>query len=74
LLTAEGAKLQRLKFAILFTIADTFSVKITSQQMDVIRGYKKLGIEIHSPLPFSHPCKIFSHPVRKNWFTARVAP
>jgi len=39
LLTIEDAKLEHLKFAILFTIADMFWVRKT-RQIHVIRGYR----------------------------------
>jgi len=77
LLTPEDAKLERLKFAILFTIADMFWVK-TTRRMHVIRRYKKLETEIsftlHSPLFFHSPLQklihhgVPIHPVKKHWF------
>jgi len=43
LLTAEDAKLERLKFAILFTISDVFCVQKKTRQMHVTREYKIFG-------------------------------
>jgi len=61
LLTARDTKLERLKSAILFTIAYALCVK--KQDMCMLSEEKKIKNRnfIH-PSSFIHPCKTFFHP------------
>jgi len=64
LLTAEDTTLERLKFAILFTIADVFCVKKQNKRMlsdDKKNWEQKFHSSFMHPSSFIHPCKIFIH-------------
>jgi len=60
MLTSEDAKLERLKFAILFTIAGMFWVEKTDACYKRIQKFRNINF-IH-PSYFIQPCKKLIHP------------